>query len=512
VLLLEALWLRLSRRHLIIVFSVGIISIGAYLLAYHGGDNVKLFALLFHPLKSLGFLTSFLGMPFGLGKSDAFGILVGLANVTCALFLFVLALRRNILRSETALVLFSTYLFTFLTALLVMQGRFSLASGYGDAKASRFWSIQLLTWTALTLLLLWFSAASNSRTVTPAVVGAIAVILFGFSELKLRSSLTYDDEQFANRQLAGLSFENGLDDPGLARRIFPSPAFVSSFLPYLKAHRLSVYSLPQASWLGKPAQVAGSFAEGIHAGAVTYTFPIDGGIEIAGWTEPDHNGEAELVFLNEQHRIVGVGRKLRAAFPLDLRNPATPEREGWVGFVNSAYGAQTLTPYFLRRGRLQPIGTEPVAVDNGLQSLTQDPGKPLSGVQWQRDPAWVEDGVFELRDPGDVPQGTVYGTSNHEDTKTGQITSSVFPAPPSGCLVVPVSHGPNVDGLSMQVVEGDTGKSLKTIPLQNGDWGWRFWQVKLPAAAQRIQIIGKDEGRAWGEWLAVATPSECVSF
>jgi hypothetical protein len=106
----------------------------------------------------------------------------------------------------------------------------------------------------------------------------------------------------------------------------------------------------------------------------------------------------------------------------------------------------------------------------------------------------------------------VYGTSNHEDTKTGQITSSVFPVPPSGCVVVPVSHGPNVDGLSMQVVEGDTGKSLRTIPLQNGDWGWRFWQVKLPAAAQRIRVIGKDEGRAWGEWLAVATPSECVSF
>jgi hypothetical protein len=509
VLFWEAWLLALRRRSFLAIAAVGIMSIGTYFVGYHPDNNVHTSVILAHPLQALGFLTTFMGMPFGLGKSNAFGVTVGAANIGGATLLFAIAYRRRWLQSRTLICLFSLYLLILLTAVLVMQGRFTLDAGYGDAKGSRFWVIQLVSWTVLALLCLWCTAKWNFNILAP-VTAAVLLFLFGVSELKLRSSLTYDDDQSANRQLASLSFETGLNDPGLARRIFPSPSFVSSLLPYLQHQHLSVYSLQEASWLGKPANDIGQVISDVRAGAVTYSFPVIGGVELVGWTDPDRRGAEEIVLLNQQRRIAGLGRKLPAGFPLDLRNPATPEREAWVAFVNTNYASEYIMPYFLRRGRLQPIGTMPLTLNDALQSVPGDPGILISGLRWQRDPAWVENGTFALRDPGNVPRGTIYGTSSREDTKTGQITSAPFETP-NGCLVLPVSHGPNVEGLSMQVIDADDGQTLQSIPLQNGDWGWRYWQIKLTSATRRIRIVGKEEGHAWGEWLALATPSQCAA-
>jgi hypothetical protein len=66
-----------------------------------------------------------------------------------------------------------------------------------------------------------------------------------------------------------------------------------------------------------------------------------------------------------------------------------------------------------------------------------------------------------------------------------------------------------VQDLSVDVINSDSGQPLQTIPLQNGDEGWHYWMLKLDKSVAHIQVIARDEGSKWGQWLAIATPSEC---
>lgn len=357
ILAVEAWYVRASRAQMAAVLTTGAAAIATYFVGYDSGTKLNAAGLIFHPAHALGFLLSYIGMPFGLFRWDALAITLGAINVLAVILVFTHAVRRNWLRSETAIVLFCVYAFTLLTAILTMIGRLTPSSGYGDAKASRFWVIQLVNWADVVLLCLWFSARTRSYVRNSLVIGAVLLVAIGFGTLKLRSSLAYDDDQFAKRQLATLGFENGLEDPELARKIFPSPGFVFSLLPYLRTHGLSIYSLPETKQLGKPVQTVGSISKDLRPGAITYTFAVDGGVGLAGWTEPDRHGSEEIILLNEKQQVVGFGRKLAAGFPWELRNPATPNPLAWVAFVNFRYGVQTVSAYFLRRGHLEPIGT-----------------------------------------------------------------------------------------------------------------------------------------------------------
>ncbi len=508
ILLLEAWHLRFTRRQITAVCPVAAISVALYFVDYHSAGNSNLLAVFANPLKALGFFASYMGMPFGLGKLDAAAFILGTLNVLLAALLFPYARRTRLLTSATVTALFGVYLFTVLTAVVTTMGRVGLNLGYADAKASRFWVVQLLSWATLVLLCVYFASKARSQTRTPVTVGAVLVFLVAFGTLKLRSSLDYEDDQFAKSQLATLGFENGLQDTGLARRIFPSPSLVFTLLPYLQTHHLSIYSGGTANWLGKPARTLGPIVDQPHSGAVTYTFPVEGGIELAGWADPDRRGSQQIILVNEKGNIAGFGGKLPAAFPLDLRNGRTPFSEGWVAFANLKYAAQSITPFLLNRGSMHPMGS-PIAVNSSLTRVPQDVGLLLTTFEWQMDPTWKRDAIPALRDPGNVPRGAVFGTWSRDNRNTGDLTSSAFDAPITGCLLIPVSHGMFVPGLSLSLVDASDGRVVQTIPMQDGDMGWQFWRLVVQAATPRLRIVARDQGSGWDEWLALATPSAC---
>jgi hypothetical protein len=208
--------------------------------------------------------------------------------------------------------------------------------------------------------------------------------------------------------------------------------------------------------------------------------------------------------------IVGSGRRLAAGFPLDLRNLATPNSEAWVAFVNFKFGAHTASPYFLRHGRLHPIG-DAITIDSNLERVSQDSGVLLSNVAWRMDRAWTRNGLPDTTYSGNLPLGIVYGSWSGDDREEGQIASSNFPAPTTGCLLLPISHGPFVHGIAVAIVNADTDRPVLSIPLQNGDLGWQFWKVHLDKSAVHVRITAEDHGSRWGEWLAIAQPSACDS-
>lgn len=507
ILLLESRMVRLARKEVNIIVAAAIICISLYFVGYHPDAQSHVLSSVRHPLQSLGFLTVYLAMPFALGKSDAFAISLGLLNVVVIVLLFLYTRRNRLLGTATAAILFLLYLFTFVTALLTATGRFDLAKGYGDATASRFWAIQLLNWATVVLLCTVMGTKLPLLSRRPLLICAVLSVLLAFGTFKLRSTLDYDDDQFAKKQLAALSFENGLEDDGLARRIFPSPAFVLTFSSYLKNHHLSIYSLPDSRWLGKSVSAVGSVVSDPHAGAVTYSFLIENGLELAGWADPDRRGPGEIVISNENGLVVGFGRRLRAGFPMDLRTANTPRLDSWVAFANLKYSAHLLQAWFLSRGQVEPLGA-PLSVNLDVVPVANEPDKLITTVNWQMDLGWALN-TQPFVYAGTIPRGTIYTSWKKSDRNTGEIMSSPIAVPVDSCLVIPVLHGENVHGLSVRIVNAESGHAVRTIPMQNGDIDWRYWRVTLDKPVTHVRIVAEDQGRDWGEWLDVSTPYEC---
>lgn len=509
VLIGEGWLLRLKRREIGTIAISGLLAIAAYFINYHAAGHLNVLGPLLHPAGTLGFLATYMSMPFGHSKSDAFAILLGSTNVLIALAFFMYAFRKRMLYSETLVFLFSIYLFTLLSALMISMGRMDLNGSLAGAQVSRYWVPQLMGWADFAVLCVYFAATSSFASWRKLVIYAALLAFIGYRIARLQLALPYDDDQFANRQLASLAFENGLQDSVIAGRIFPAPSFVFQLLPFMRSKHLSVYASSNFKMLGKAAETVGKLDNEPHPGAVTSTLPVQGGMEIVGWAEPDRAGSERIVFLNEKRAIVGFGGKIPAAWPYDLRSLTIPVNDGWVGFVNLSYGAQAVSPFFFTRGGLQPIGG-PIPVDTTLQPLQEDNGVLLNSVQWSPDPAWTINGtIMYANRSGNLPRGTVYGTWGKDDRKTGAITSSAFPAPTTGCLILPVAHGPFVHGLSLRITDAATDRTIADVPLQNGDLGWQFWRLKLNPSAGNIRIMGDDKGSSWGEWLGIAQPSAC---
>ena len=508
VLLLECWILRLPRRRITAVAVIGAVAIAAYFIDYHATGNVHSKDLVLHPLFAAGFFATYMAMPFGLGKSDTVAICLGLANILVAAVLFLYARRKHVRVSGTLLFLFCIYLFTLLTDVLTTAGRINWAGGYGEAKANRYWIIHLVNWGVLALICVYLNARAHTK---PKTKIAIAVLLAGaaaYGTLKVRSSLSYDDNQFANRQLAALGFEAGIEDTGLARRIFPDANFVLSLTPFLREHHLSVYSLPDFNLLGRPARVVGKIIDEPRAGGVSLTLPVIGGIEFVGWAEPERNGVEKIIFLNQTGDIAGFGKRLPAGFPFDLRSLLTPTMEAWVGFVNLRYSGEAVRPFFLTHGRLEPID-QAIPIRNDLERVRGDGKTPLAGVEWQMDSAWTKNGVPKIAFPSNLPRGAIYGSWSGDDRNTGKIVSAPFSTPANRCLVLPVEHGLIVQGLSVAFANADTGQVVRTIPMQNGDSGWQFWKVRFDQPVSRLRILAQDQGAGSGEWIAIAEPSQC---
>jgi hypothetical protein len=502
--------LRLKRRQLLFVALTGVVAIGFYFVDYPSASKLDFGELLRHPLHTLAFITIFMSMPLGLARSDAVAIAIGSINILLAGFLCLYTSRNRLWHSQALLFLFAGYAFTFLSALMVTAGRIDFSDGFGDAKANRFWVVQLIGWAELILLCLSITATSRMSSLWRATVFVVLFSFVGVRTLQMRSNLAFDDNQYANRQLAAIAFENGLQDTVFARRIFPSPALVLDLAAFLRENHLSVYSFSQFAFLGKGSQAAGQLTFDRHPGAITFTMPVLGGVEVVGWAEPDRDGSERIVFVNEKGNIVGFGGKPHAAFPSDLRTMTSPVRESWVGFVNLAYAAKAVSTFFLSRGRLHPIGS-PVTMTSSVLRVRRQEGTLLP-LEWQHDAAWHINGIPPDPYPDYLPQGPTLGTWTKAAGSTGHLTSSTFVAHKGGCLIIPIDHGPLVRGLSVQVVDAYDGRSLITLPLQNGDLGWQFWKINVDTEVEGLQISAAVDSSGWGEWLGIGQPSACDSF
>ncbi|HZQ52905.1 MAG TPA: hypothetical protein VFB14_11950 [Bryobacteraceae bacterium] len=360
VLVIAGFLLRLTKLQILALIASAVVSVGLYFVGYRFSHDLNLANFIRHPLYSLSFIGVYLSMPFGNMKSPTFGVYIGLANLAIAIGLFAYAARERLLPTRQSVVLFGTYCFTLLTALITAAGRMDVADDtFTAAKADRYVTVPLVNWAVLISLTLWLASRRRWRIAPAPVLAFCFAVLLAIGCLQLRAWLRTDDEYFADAQAAMLSIEDDLDVPELMKKDFPDPRLIRAGLPLLRRDHLSIYYKGRTRWLGQPASRYGPLATGSVSGAVTKTVPVSGGLEVFGWADdrPDVPRYRWIVLVNDAGQIAGFGERFPAGPVPNSPAPNTPRSLSWIGFVNLRVGSASFHAYLIdpdRRG-LFPI-------------------------------------------------------------------------------------------------------------------------------------------------------------
>jgi hypothetical protein len=350
--------LKLSKRQMIALFASGVVSVGLYFVDYHFSNDLHLENLIRSPLYSLSFIGVYLSMPFGNMEPAALGVYVGLGNLAAAICLFIYALRKRLLDTRQSVVLFGTYWFTLLTAMLTAAGRMDVAdASFTAAKADRYLTVSLVNWGVLIALTLWLAARRRWRIAPAPALAFCFAVLLAIGCLNLRAWLRTGNEYLADVQAAMLSMEDDLDVSELIKKDFPDPRLVRAALPLLRRDHLSIYYKGRSRWLGQPASQFGPFANGFASGAVTKMVPVSGGLEVFGWADDGREVPRYrwIVLANDAGQIAGFGERFPAGPVPGSPAPNTPRSLSWIGFVNSKVGRASFQAYLVdpdRRGLL----------------------------------------------------------------------------------------------------------------------------------------------------------------
>ncbi len=277
-LLIAGALLSLARRQMAVLAVAAGLSIGVYFIGYHFSGNLNLRNFIFHPLYSAEFIGAYLSMPFGAMKAPGFGVWVGLTTLLIAILLLIIAARTGLLVSRAGIVLFGSYAFTVVTALLTAAGRMDPADPrFSAAETARYVSVPLANWAVFVCLCLWIASKRDWKFASPPAIAFVVIVLLLIYIPKLRWWLDDKDRTIAGEQLAALGIEDGLQDGTLILKIFPQPAFVRLLLPELRSERLSIFHNRRDKWRGQPLTKFSKILSTRGSGAITYTYPVESG-------------------------------------------------------------------------------------------------------------------------------------------------------------------------------------------------------------------------------------------
>jgi hypothetical protein len=513
VILLSAWILRLTKFQLTILATSAVVLIGLYFVGYRFSHDSNPATLLSHPFYAISFIAAYLGMPFT-AIGPTFGLCAGFLELAAYLVFIGLAARRRSLNTSPGVVLLGFYLFCLLTAALTATGRMNpLDPNFGAATAHRYVMVPLAAHGALILAGAWLLGNSRFYLWVP----FLAVFALAFARMERSTEIGFwrdlAKDSISHCQVASVAFESGIDDSGLMSTVFPGPDYVRQMLPILRATHLSIFASRRSDWLGRPASSVFHFVSGEpEFGANTGVYPLQSGLMVLGWTDSPRKiwHPQELVFLDDQKRIVGFGRKLPGGLPHGLASFETPQSLAWVGFVNLSFRSKSFSSYVIEaRGKaLVPIG-KPIAIPAVRPLRADQVGAPISTMHWETQGGWRKNGLFPAVPAGMPPAISYYESWNGGDANTGLLTSAPFERPPGNCIIMAGAHGPSAGGLSEKVINPDTNEMIASVPFVGRDVTWHFWGIDLPPNAQHLQIIAEDRGHGWGEWLAIGDPHLC---
>lgn len=132
-------------------------------------------------------------------------------------------------------------------------------------------------------------------------------------------------------------------------------------------------------------------------------------------------------------------------------------------------------------------------------------GEALGDIPVKVSGDWVKDGYYP--GSGRPPVKTsIIGSWVRSDADTGTIRIGPFRTASLDAIALPILTGPVSKKLSVVVVDARSGATIAQLSPPPVFTKWRAWKIVLPRRAMRLEIIVKDEGAEWGEWLAVGMP------
>jgi hypothetical protein len=373
--------------------------------------------------------------------------------------------------------------------------------------------VSLAAHAALILAATWFGG--NDRSYFGAAFASVFALGFAFTGRSphIGDWLAFAENGFSNCQLASVAVISDVDDLSLLRTVYPGGEAVRQWLPILRKSNASIFADKKTDWLGEPASsVFRLISKERQAGSVTASYPLESGLMVLGWTDSPRRiwHPQSLVFVDDQKRIIGYGKKLPAGLPRGLASAATPASIAWVGFVNLRFQSKSFSPYTVEnRGKNLFLAGAPSAIPP-IQLLHADqPGVPNLPISWDVQGDWVKNGTLPgtfIKAPRSISYYESYAGS---DANTGMLMSAPFAKPAGNCLALANVHGPSVEGLSERLINADTKETIASVPQVGTNTSWTFWRVDLPPDVQRLQIVAEDRGAGRGQWLAIGEPHLC---
>ncbi|MBV8072739.1 MAG: hypothetical protein JO270_22740 [Acidobacteriaceae bacterium] len=500
--------LGLRHKQIAALGVTGLFAIGLYFIGYNSPGHLNLRNFAVHPLYSIEFAGAYMSMPFGGMKAPRFGAYLGLAAIAVMIFFFVVVLRRKLMRSSLAVLLFGGYAFAVLTAVLTAAGRMDPADAhYGGAEAPRYITLPLVSWALFVSAAIWVSGKSGWRMCRPwAIIAVISMLLLlGFAKLRwwFQNSYTF----FGEAQVATMAVESGVMDNNLLVVLFPAPQVVRDVARRLQADRLSVYHDGTADLLGKPLDKIGRITGSTAPGRLTYSFPVEHGLEVAGFL--DRKSSGRIVMANESRQVVGFGRSFPEGFPgwIPIANPRGSRK--WIGFANLTYTSRSISAFVITSAGLLRLGAS-VPVPSISAVNAKDIGNLIAGVTFCAEPPGLTDRVplLNLSNVGNAPP-PIFSTWQGSDALTATVESSAFTVPANRCLVLPVLTGPSTEHESVKLVDADTGQRVASAPMQDQSRAWAYWRMPIEPGMKRLRLLVRDDGAGWGQWIAVSAPRQC---
>jgi hypothetical protein len=365
-----------------------------------------------------------------------------------------------------------------------------------------------------TLAIFWFTVAASARrpawrwAVAFLCAGALGLLLIGQRHLKPGAMV------WAARVNWGAdAILSRVHDPEAIAGVAPDISAAIDRARFLEMRRLSVFSLPEAGWLGRPlAEVTtvgprtaciGAFdlvENGVELG--------DGGVRASGWAwNLRDRREARRILITDGRLVIrgfGTAGVIRGDVPTaDMR--VRTGRPGWRGLARAANG-ETLRAFALMPdGAACEVGAKAVG---GLLALTAF--APLATEKLgEVIPAEARgEGVF-LADgappaAGAAP-GPAYGSWAGADSNTGAIAFGPF-TPRTATIAFGLVTGADPKRDLVQVVDAATGEVLTEVaPFARPEWR----RVALPVQPGRaIRLVARDGGEGPGQWIGITTPVE----
>ncbi len=354
-LLCLAVSLRLAWRQISIIALAGALSTGLYFSGYKQLGTLNWRVVLTHPAYLTKFMAAYVSMPFAVLRAETdFGVRIGLISLVALALLLLRAWHARLLATPTGIVLFGYAAFILGSGLMIALGRMNPDDPLIEiAKAPRYLTLPLTYWGMLAIVSIWVLARTpfmGTILATGVAVG-LSLLLFRMSHKPAFNSFSDSVATgYATQQWSALAVEAGILDPVPDLILHPDNRFVPRVIPLMRAEKLSLFSTPEPFWIGR--EVNAIFPGPLRrpaSGGIIASQKLQTAVTVAGWTNERSTlfHHLELVFVDENNRIVGLGERLPAGLPKCFAKLTIPPDRQWSGFVNLTYGSHNVSSYIV---------------------------------------------------------------------------------------------------------------------------------------------------------------------